>query len=188
MKYICGIDEAGRGPLAGPVTAAAVVLPDDFPFELLADSKSISSRKRDRAETVIKDLAVAWSIAWVSPKSIDVLNIHQASLLAMQRAFNSLPTFIRDSCEVVADGKYIPEVSAPAAAVVRGDSLIHEIMAASILAKTARDAWMIKAAEKYPNWGFDRHKGYPTKEHRTKCSVSELTPIHRKSFTSSYSS
>jgi ribonuclease HII len=187
MTPICGIDEAGRGPLAGPVTAAAVILPPEFPFELLNDSKRLSEKKRDRAAEVIRREALAWSVAWVSPRTIDALNIHRASLLAMKRAFYSLPLEMRRGSTVLADGKFPPEVDVPVRAVIGGDSRVYEIMAASILAKTARDAWMIKAAAVYPGWGFERHKGYPTREHRHICSLRPLTPIHRRSFTISAS-
>jgi len=182
MKYICGIDEAGRGPLAGPVTAASVVLPDDFPIEILADSKKLSISKRREAEIIIKELAVAWSVAWAAPSTIDSVNIHKATLITMKRAFEKLPIWVKDNCDVVVDGKFTPSIEAPVAAVIRGDSLIHEIMAASILAKTARDRWMEKIAKIYPEWGFEKHKGYPTKEHRLKCQEFGLSPIHRKSF------
>ncbi len=187
MTYICGIDEAGRGPLAGPVTAAAVILPPAFPFELLNDSKRLSEKKRDRAAEVIRSEALAWSVAWVSPRTIDELNIHHASLLAMERAFFSLPLELREGSTVLADGKFAPAVDVPVQSVIGGDSLVFEIMAASILAKTARDAWMIKAAAVYPEWGFERHKGYPTREHRFICTQRPLTPIHRRSFTVSAS-
>ncbi len=183
MQYICGIDEAGRGPLAGPVTAAAVILPDSFPIEILADSKKLSKTRRETAETVIHDLALAWSVAWVSSGTIDAINIHKAALLAMRRAYYGLPENFRSSSEVVVDGKYVPDVPVPAAAIIRGDSLVHEIMAASILAKCARDRWMVRISERYPEWGFDRHKGYPTRRHRETCQRLPLTPIHRKSFT-----
>ncbi|NQU80743.1 MAG: ribonuclease HII [Bacteroidetes bacterium] len=182
MKYICGIDEAGRGPLAGPVTASAVVLPDDFPVEILSDSKKMSSAKRALAEKTIKELALAWAVAWAAPATIDSVNIHNATLLTMKRAFEKLPIWIKDNCEVIVDGKFTPLIDAPTAAVIRGDSLIHEIMAASILAKTARDRWMEKISKIYPEWGFEKHKGYPTKEHRLKCQKFGLLPIHRKSF------
>jgi ribonuclease HII len=182
MKYICGIDEAGRGPLAGPVTASAVVLPDDFPIEILADSKKLSSSKRLHAEKIIKELALAWSVAWAAPATIDSVNIHRATLITMKRSFDKLPNWVKNNCEVVVDGKFIPYIDAPTAAVIRGDSLIHEIMAASILAKTARDRWMEKISKIYPEWGFEKHKGYPTKEHRLKCHEFGLSPIHRKSF------
>lgn len=181
-KCIIGIDEAGRGPLAGPVTAAAVILPPDFPLELLSDSKKLTEKKRLAAEIVIKEKAIAWKVSWASPKTIDTINILQASLLAMQRAFYGLPYLLPDNSLVLVDGNTLPDLPCPAEAIIKGDSLIPEIMAASILAKCARDRWMEKAAERYPEWNFEKHKGYPTALHRQKCREYGLTPIHRKSF------
>ena len=187
MKYICGIDEAGRGPLAGPVTASVVALSEGFPVEILSDSKKLSSKKRLQAEIIIKKSALAWSVAWASPATIDSINIHNATLLTMKRAFDKFPIWIKTNCEVVVDGKFIPSIDVPATAVIKGDSLIYEIMAASILAKTARDRWMGKISKIYPEWGFEKHKGYPTKEHRQRCREIWLSPIHRKSFSISFS-
>lgn len=181
-KYIIGIDEAGRGPLAGPVTAAAVILPRDFPIEILNDSKKLSEKKRLAAELLIKEKAVTWKVAWASPKTIDTINILQASLLAMQRAFYGLKNIPYNRCTVLVDGNMLPELPCPAEAIIKGDSLIPEIMAASILAKCARDRWMEKAAEIYPEWNFEKHKGYPTALHRQRCREYGLTPIHRISF------
>ena len=190
MELICGIDEAGRGPLAGPVTAAAVILPDDFPIGMLADSKRLSERRRILAADAIKERAVCWGIGWVSPRDIDRINILQASLLAMKRAYEQM---ILHSCpdaviphkmiSVYIDGLYVPQIEAKErSAVVRGDSTIPAIMAASILAKTARDNWMVSIAKKYPSWDFDRHKGYPTAHHKALCREFGISPIHRKSF------
>ena len=163
MELICGIDEAGRGPLAGPVTAAAVVLPPDFPLDLLADSKALSAGRRRMAEAVIKARAVAWAIGWASHQEIDKLNIHRATLLAMRRAVDALQ--VRPD-RLLVDGLHCPSCGIPAAAIVRGDATVPAIMAASIVAKTARDAWMEAYAALEPAYGFERHKGYPTAEHR----------------------
>jgi len=183
MNYCIGIDEAGRGPLAGPVTAAAVILTASFPRELLKDSKKLSASARDRLEELIKREASAWAVGWASPQTIDELNIHHAALLAMQRSFDNLRCAEKIHAKVFIDGAYLPRsLPSSAEAVPGGDSRVPEIMAASILAKTARDRWMTEAAKKYPQWGFDIHKGYPTKEHRRLCSLHGISPIHRRSF------
>jgi ribonuclease HII len=175
----CGIDEAGRGPIAGPVTAAAVILPPDFPVEILGDSKALSAARRRRAEVVIKEKAIAWGIGWASHEEIDRINILQASLLAMSRAVEALA--LRPD-HLLVDGLFCPACGIPGTAIVRGDSTVPEIMAASILAKTARDAWMEAYALKEPAYHFEKHKGYPTAEHRR--LVLQLGPsaIHRRSF------
>jgi ribonuclease HII len=179
VEIVCGIDEAGRGPLAGPVTAAAVILPSDFPSGILADSKALSPARRAAAARMIRDRAVAWAVGWASAEEIDRINIHHATLLAMRRAVESLaarPTLL------VVDGLFVPEAGVPGRAVVHGDATVPEIMAASILAKTARDAWMAGYAVREPGYGFERHKGYPTREHRE--AIERLGPcaIHRRSF------
>ena len=178
-EIVCGIDEAGRGPHAGPVTAAAVVLPPDFPTGILADSKALSPARREAAARVIKERSVAWAVGWASAAEIDALNIHHATLLAMRRAIEGLP--VRPSLLLV-DGLFVPEAGVPGRAIVRGDATVPEIMAASIIAKTARDAWMEDYALKEPGYGFERHKGYPTREHRA--AITQLGPcaIHRRSF------
>ena len=183
MNYCIGIDEAGRGPLAGPVTAAAVVLPDDFPRELLRDSKQLSAKKRSTLEMLIREQASCWALGWASHRTIDQLNIHYATLLAMERAFFALPWEEKWNTPVIIDGSYtlsLPHTDMKAQ--VGGDRLVCEVMAASILAKEARDRWMIHASQRYPHWGFDRHKGYPTQAHRTCCATEGLSPIHRRSF------
>ena len=183
MKLCIGIDEAGRGPLAGPVTAAAVVLPEDFPRECLNDSKKLSEKKRTAAEVLIKEHALCWAVGWVSHRTIDGINIHYASLLAMERAFLSLGFTSKWEVPVMIDGSYT--LSLPhhqMSSIPKGDSLIPEIMAASVLAKNARDRWMVQAAGRYPHWGFDGHKGYPTKSHREAYLTYGASPIHRKSF------
>ncbi|MBR5099169.1 MAG: ribonuclease HII, partial [Spirochaetales bacterium] len=151
-----GADEAGRGPLAGPVCAAAVILPSDFPFEILADSKQLSEKKRLTAEPVIKQCAIAWAVAWASPAEIDRINILQASMLAMKRAYLKVASQIdlkRSSCILLVDGNRRPDVDIPCKAIVKGDVTVHEIMAASILAKNARDRFMVCAAAKWPQYG-----------------------------------
>ena len=178
-ELICGVDEAGRGPLAGPVTAAAVILPDEFPFELLADSKSLSPSKRELAAGIIRSRSVAWAAGWTWPGEIDRINIHYATLLAMERAVRGLA--VQPSL-VLVDGLFTPNVGIRSAAIVKGDSTVHQIMAASIIAKTLRDAWMVRYARVAPGYGFERHKGYPTKEHRKKIEELGISAIHRRSF------
>ncbi len=180
MKLLCGIDEAGRGPLAGPVTAAAVILPEAFPFSTLNDSKRLSEKKREEVAIIIMEYSLAWAVGWAWPEEIDELNIHHATLLAMKRAYEGLAV---KPDEVVVDGLFVPSVPVPALAIVKGDSTVHQIMAASIIAKTQRDHWMIAYAEKDPRYGFDKHKGYPTKEHRMRIERYGPCSIHRKSFT-----
>lgn len=179
MPGLCGIDEAGRGPLAGPVTAAAVILPDTFPCDELSDSKKIAGRRREQVARLIVELSVAWAVGWASPREIDNLNILQASLLAMQRAVRHLPMA---PDRVLVDGLHAPRLDCPAETVVRGDSLIPEIMAASILAKTRRDAWMRDYHKRDPRFGFDRNVGYPTREHRQLLREYGPSVIHRVSF------
>ena len=183
---IVGTDEAGRGPLAGPVCAAAVVLPSDFPFGILDDSKKLSEKRRLLAEPVIKEKAVAWAVAWATPKEIDEINILQASLLAMKRAFmdvrKQLETKGLEPEILLVDGNRRPDVDIPCQAIVKGDSKIHEIMAASILAKTARDRFMEKAAIRWPVYGFDKNKGYPCASHKAALRRYGPCPIHRLTF------
>jgi ribonuclease HII len=179
MDPLCGIDEAGRGPIAGPVTAAAVMLPRDFPFELLADSKKLSPARRMRAAGVILERAV-WGVGWAWPEEIDRLNIHRATLLAMRRAYLDLGT---EAERVAVDGLFVPELPCPVAAEVKGDDRIPQIMAASILAKTVRDRWMERYSWIEPQYRFEKHKGYPTEEHRRLIREHGYSRIHRKSFT-----
>ena len=178
-QIICGIDEAGRGPLAGPVTAAAVILPEDFPVDILADSKRLTERKRERVAAVIRERALCYGIGWASPAEIDRINILRASLLAMRRAYDEL--VIRPQ-RVLVDGLYVPEIQGDCRAIVKGDTFVREIQAASIIAKTERDRWMIEYARFDGRYGFERHKGYPTPEHRRLCRIHGLSPIHRRSF------
>ena len=153
-NLIVGADEAGRGPLAGPVCAAAVVLPSDFPFEILADSKALSEKKRLLAEPIIKEKAIAWAIAWGTPAEIDSINILNASLLAMKRAYLLVEKQLASKDLIpdilLVDGNKRPDVPIACQAIVKGDAKVHEIMAASILAKNARDRIMVLAAKRWP--------------------------------------
>jgi ribonuclease HII len=176
---ICGVDEAGRGPLAGPVYAAAVILGKGSGIVGLADSKKLSERRRDALAATIKSGSVAWCIASASVEEIDALNILRATLLAMRRAVEGLAV---TPTEVLVDGLFVPEIALPARAVVRGDSSIAEISAASILAKTARDAHMLDLHARFPQYGFDRHKGYPTAAHVLALTEHGVSAVHRRSF------
>ncbi len=178
-RIVCGTDEAGRGPLAGPVYAAAVVLSEDFPISILADSKKLSEAKRLAAEKVIRERATAFAVAWATHEEIDLYNILRASLLAMKRAVESLE-LLPDI--VLVDGNRVPELAVAGEAIVHGDSIVPEIMAASILAKTARDRWMTEYARIEPLYKFEKHKGYPTLEHRRLIRTYGPSKIHRRSF------
>lgn len=217
---VCGIDEAGRGPLAGPVCAAAVILPPGFPLNILGDSKKLSAKKRTEARRVICQSALAWGVGWASHIEIDAINILRASLLAMRRAFEQLyppppenpraaPSFDTDRYTdawseggviglpfgrplvplpppsdllAIIDGLHTPELPIHCTARVRADAEIPEVMAASILAKTARDELMERYGLCYPEYGYQRHKGYPTKEHRELVLRYGPSPIQRMSF------
>ena len=185
-SLIVGADEAGRGPLAGPVCAAAVALPSDFPFELLADSKVLSEKKRLQAEIVIKEKAIAWAIAWGTPTEIDKINILNASLLAMKRAYllveKQLDSKGLTPEILLVDGNKRPDINIPCKAIVKGDATVHEIMAASILAKNARDRIMVLAAKRWPQYGFEKHKGYPCASHKAALRQFGPCPIHRLTF------
>lgn len=176
---IAGADEAGRGPLAGPVTAACVVLPPDFPFEILADSKKLSEKKRIEAERIIKERAVSWAVSSVSHRIIDEINILNAAMSAMALAFSKIKVPVD---VLLVDGNKTPEVPVPCHAVVKGDSKVFEIMAASILAKNYRDRLMLIADRRWPQYGYAKHKGYPTKEHIEKIRLYGPSPIQRLSF------
>lgn len=175
----CGVDEAGRGPLAGPVFAACVVLDNNRAITGLADSKKLSEKKRTELAIEIKQRAKAWAIAFASVAEIDTLNILQASLLAMKRAVESLP-FTPHLALI--DGNQNPQLICPVRTIIHGDSLIDSISAASILAKTARDAEMMRLHQLFPCYGFDRHKGYPTQTHFLKLKQHGPCEVHRKSF------
>ncbi len=179
FNWICGVDEAGRGPLAGPVFAACVVLDPAYKIEGLADSKKLSEKNRNKLTIAIKTHSIAWAIASASVYEIDQLNILQASLLAMKRAVENL-SFTPD--EVLVDGTHSPHLSLPVRAIIRGDSLVPEISAASILAKTARDAEMLLLHQEFPHYGFDRHKGYPTAGHIMALQQHGASSVHRRSF------
>lgn len=178
-ENLCGIDEAGRGPLAGPVCAAAVILPPGFPLHILADSKVLSRARRESAAAVIRDRARAWALGWASPGEIDEMNILSATLLAMIRAYEGLGM---EADLVLVDGNRPPPLPVPCLAVVRGDGLVPAVMAASILAKTARDRVMERYDWLYPEYGYARHKGYPTSEHRETCLRLGPSPIQRLTF------
>jgi ribonuclease HII len=209
---LCGIDEAGRGPLAGPVCAAAVALPADFPMGLLGDSKKLSPKQREEVRCVIIEKALAWGVGWATHIEIDSINILQASLLAMRRAFDCLlaaaskgavteagqwpvslekeipfglpfpQAAVPPGLEAVVDGIHAPALPVPCRTLVKADSSVHEVMAASILAKTARDQLMDHYSRIYPQYGYERHKGYPTAEHRRLVLEFGPSPIQRKSF------
>ena len=176
---LCGVDEAGRGPLAGAVYAAAVILNPAAPIEGLRDSKQLSERKRDLLAIRIRDHSLAWSVAFASVEEIDALNIHHATLLAMKRAVVGL-SIAPD--QVLVDGLYCPAVNCPARAIVKGDSLVAEISAASILAKTVRDAEMRELDRQYPQYGFATHKGYPTRAHVEALQNHGVSVVHRRSY------
>lgn len=220
-ELYCGLDEAGRGPLAGPVVAGAVILPDDFPFELLNDSKKLSEKKRLLAEPVILEKAIAWGIGEASHTEIDKINILKASLLAMKRAFEAMLKMLMEkgaynggvhfewrlpgeSSELfdelvvpegivtlqdrtrrlaaIADGIYVPEISVPCRAEVKADGRFPCVMAASILAKNHRDRVMCEYAKLYPEYGYEKHKGYPCPAHKEVCRRLGPSPIQRLTF------
>ncbi|WP_281350180.1 ribonuclease HII [Allochromatium palmeri] len=176
---IAGVDEAGRGPLAGPVCAAAVILDPARPIAGIDDSKKLSPARRERLEPLIREQALAWSVAWASAEEIDQINILQATLLAMRRAVESLQ--IRPE-RVLIDGNRCPELDIAAEAIVGGDGSVPAIGAASILAKVARDRFMVELDAECPGYGFAKHKGYPTREHLD--ALARLGPCrwHRLSF------
>ncbi|TVQ24851.1 MAG: ribonuclease HII [Spirochaetaceae bacterium] len=186
--HLCGIDEAGRGPIAGPVTAAAVILSPDLRIEGLADSKTLSARRRGALARRICADALAWGVGWASHREIDALNILQATHLAMARAVSSMERALSTRAplarlyRVVVDGSSVPSLRVETTAVVRADATVPEVMAASILAKEARDAWMVAYDRIDDRYGFARHKGYPTAEHRRRLTVAGACPIHRRSF------
>jgi ribonuclease HII len=206
---LCGIDEAGRGPLAGPVCAAAVVLPEDFPIDLLDDSKKLNPRQRENARRVICEQATAWAVAWATHNEIDAINILQASLLAMRRAVDYIlaptpdsgggewrekletetpfgrsfaPGRIPAGLTAIVDGPHAPALPIPCAPMIKADAQVREVMAASILAKTARDRLMEHYSRLYPQYAYDRHKGYPTPQHRALVKKYGPSPIQRLSF------
>ncbi|CAM8345046.1 ribonuclease HII [Candidatus Methylopumilus universalis] len=180
VNLICGVDEAGRGPLAGPVYAAAIILGPDFDTEGLRDSKKLPESKRYSLAVHIKKNALAWSVGICSASEIDEINIHQATLLAMKRAIEGLDGY--RSIKVMVDGLFCPQVDFPCEAIVRGDDKVAEISAASIIAKTERDLKMIEIDKIYPCYQFKKHKGYPTKLHIEMIKSKGPCEYHRKSF------
>lgn len=183
MQLICGVDEAGRGPLAGAVYAAAVILNPAKPISGLADSKKLSEKKRDALAIEIKQHALAWAIASSSVEEIDSINILQASLLAMQRAVEAMQLRFGITPHLVqVDGNKTPQINLPCEAIVKGDSKVQAISAASILAKTARDAELYELDRQYPLYGFAQHKGYPTAAHMALLQRHGVSPVHRRSY------
>lgn len=180
---ICGVDEAGRGPLAGAVYAAAVILDANNPIEGLADSKKLSEKKRDLLSVEIKQKALAWAIASCTCQEIDEINILQASLLAMKRAIEAMQAQFNITPHLVqVDGNKCPNISLPCEAIVKGDSKVQAISAASILAKVARDAELYALDKQYPQYGFAKHKGYPTVAHLLALQEHGICPQHRLSY------
>lgn len=175
-----GCDEAGRGPLAGPVYAAAVILPRDFQNPLLNDSKQLSEKVRYGLRPIIEQEAVDWAVASVSAEEIDKMNILRASITAMQRALDKLK--VRPEFIIVDGNKFSDYGNIPHKCFVKGDGLYASIAAASVLAKTYRDDFMRELAEKYPQYGWDKNFGYPTAEHRKAIAIYGPTPLHRKTF------
>jgi ribonuclease HII len=176
---IAGVDEAGRGPLAGPVVAAAVILDPEKPIDGLADSKTLSEKKRLALYRIIQERALAWSVAEAGVSEIDQLNILQATLLAMRRAIQQLPV---QPEHVLVDGNQLPVISMPAQAIVQGDRMIPAISAASIIAKVHRDLIMQEYAKEFPGFAFDLHKGYGTRQHLAELARFGPLNIHRRSF------
>ena len=175
-----GCDEAGRGCLAGPVTAAAVILPPDFHNDLINDSKQLTERQRERLRPVIEREAVAWAVAMVSPQEIDRINILRASITAMHRALDQLT--VRPEAVIVDGNRFKPYRNLPHTTIVKGDGKYLSIAAASVLAKTYRDDYMNALAEQYPQYDWRSNKGYPTKKHREAIKAFGVTPYHRKSY------
>lgn len=178
-ELICGVDEAGRGPLAGPVTAAAVILDPARPIVGLRDSKKLSEAQRDALAVQIKERALAWSIAQCSEQEIDTLNILQATMLAMRRAVEGLS--VQPTLALI-DGNRCPVMAVRSEAIVKGDDKVPAISAASILAKTARDHLLAELHLQYPQYALDQHKGYPTALHLARLKEFGVSPIHRKSY------
>ena len=179
VQLICGVDEAGRGPLAGPVCAAAVILPRDLQIPGLTDSKKLTDKKRRELFPVIQEQAVAYGIGLASEQEIDEINILQATFLAMRRALDQLS--VRPDLALI-DGNRETNFGLPVKTVVKGDSLSANIAAASILAKVTRDNIMIQLSEQYPEYGFEIHKGYGTKAHYAALTEHGASPVHRRSF------
>ncbi|MBQ6080031.1 MAG: ribonuclease HII [Muribaculaceae bacterium] len=175
-----GCDEAGRGCLAGPVTAAAVILPPDFTSDMINDSKQLTERQREQLRPIIEREAVAWAVAMVSPEEIDRINILRASITAMHRALDQLA--VRPEAILVDGNRFYPYQNIPHTTIIKGDGKMLSIAAASILAKTHRDELMRRLDAEFPQYGWARNKGYPTPDHRAAIAAHGVTPYHRKSF------
>lgn len=193
MAYLCGIDEAGRGPLAGPVVAGAVILPAGFPIELLNDSKKLSEKKRLLVEPIIKEKALAWGIGSATHQEIDKINILEATLLAMRRAFDEMVKMLEirlsgkhvvsySDIYAIIDGISYPDIPVESKAEPKADGKYPEVMAASILAKNYRDRLMVEYSKLYPEYGYEKHKGYPVPQHKEVCRTLGPSPIQRLTF------
>jgi len=178
-SLVAGVDEVGRGPLAGPVVTAAVILDPNKPIEGLNDSKKLSEKRREELEPLIKQRALAWSLGRAEAEEIDQINILQATLLAMKRAVEGLDI---DPTHALVDGNKAPDLACPVTTIIKGDQSEPAIAAASILAKVARDREMQVMDALYPGYGLAKHKGYPTKQHQQALLDLGVTPIHRRSF------
>ncbi len=176
---VCGVDEAGRGPLAGPVVAAAVILPENLRIEGLNDSKKLSEKKRELLFGQIKGEALSWGVGFATEQEIDQINILQATYLAMNRAVKALNFTPKIA---LVDGNRDPHLGIPTELIVKGDGKSASIAAASILAKVTRDHFMLELAKEYPNYQFEKHKGYPTKAHYEAIEKYGISPVHRRSF------
>lgn len=183
VRSICGVDEAGRGPLAGPVCAAAVILPRGLMIPGLTDSKKLTDKKRRELFPIICREAIAYGIAFASEEEIDQINILQATFLAMRRAIDALES---KADYAIIDGNRVTDFGIPCKSIVKGDSLSMSIAAASVLAKVTRDDWMLEMAKTYPQYGFEIHKGYGTKAHYAALDAFGECPIHRKTFLKKY--
>ena len=178
-RFVAGVDEVGRGPLAGPVVAAAVILDPDAPIEGLADSKKLTEKRREALDPIIREQALCWALGRAEPEEIDRINILQASLLAMQRAVAGLST--QPELALV-DGNKAPPLNCQIRTIVGGDAIEPAISAASIIAKVARDREMVELDARYPGYGLAKHKGYPTKQHLEALREVGVSEIHRRSF------
>lgn len=183
-KLICGVDEAGRGPLAGPVAAAAVILPENCFIDGLNDSKKLTEKKREALFPIIQEKAIACSVGLAGEKEIDEINILQATFLAMKRAIDGLS--VKPDCVLIDGNRLPPDLNTESRAIVKGDSKSASIAAASVLAKVTRDRILKELDEKYPEYGFAKHKGYPTKAHYEAIEKYGILDIHRRSFLKKY--
>jgi ribonuclease HII len=179
VRFICGVDEVGRGPLAGPVVAGAVILNPEIMIDGLNDSKQLTEKQREKLAVMIERNALAYAVHFVDPKVIDEVNIYQASKLAMIEAIKKLSIVPE---HILSDAMPLQEAGVPYTAIIKGDTLSASIAAGSIIAKVARDHFMVEMANLYPGYGFEKHKGYPTKAHIEALKSLGTTPIHRKSY------